>query len=344
MKNVNRVKFNDDLAEQLGLVCPLTLEIMKNPVISPLGHSFEKSFILEALKTKTECPLTRTPLNSSQLVDNINLRKAILFFEQMSEILKNKKPLIMDNLGEDLAVICPITKEVMINPVVAADGISYERKAIQAYLQKNNNYTPTGQKQKNPLIPNRILQDVIKFYHDIDTNGLEFVDEKVDIIQPQKSDSKSDDDKAEPVKKDKHVSDLDLDSSSDEESDYHNSYGYGERPYKRRDVGREIKTPYLYEHERVLLASLKDYAKHFASKSDSVIIKEEKILNENMKRPIEARNTLLGIRNSLSQQTNKPEYKQADELIRKFNDLLRDLNSKLKNAKDKKNKRYKKKY
>ena len=37
-----------------------------------------------------------------------------------------------DNISENYE--CPITHEIMINPVVAADGHSYEHKAILEWL------------------------------------------------------------------------------------------------------------------------------------------------------------------------------------------------------------------
>ena len=34
--------------------------------------------------------------------------------------------------------LCPITRELMVDPVVGPDGISYERAAITRWLQYNN--------------------------------------------------------------------------------------------------------------------------------------------------------------------------------------------------------------
>ena len=40
------------------------------------------------------------------------------------------------SMSKDL--ICPITQELMVDPVLAADGISYERKEITQWLASNN--------------------------------------------------------------------------------------------------------------------------------------------------------------------------------------------------------------
>lgn len=59
-------------------VCPLTLEIMQDPVLSRYGQSYERSAIIKWLaKGNTGCPLTRQPLNLSGLITNHNLRSEI---------------------------------------------------------------------------------------------------------------------------------------------------------------------------------------------------------------------------------------------------------------------------
>jgi len=56
---------------------PITFEVMEEAVVTPRGHSFDRRYILAWLKTKQECPVTRTYLTEAQLVPNISLRKAI---------------------------------------------------------------------------------------------------------------------------------------------------------------------------------------------------------------------------------------------------------------------------
>ena len=62
-----------------------------------------------------------------------------------------------------LEVVCPITRQVMRDPVVAADGQSYERAAITAFLQAGNTTSPvSGQRLAHPgLVPNAALASAI---------------------------------------------------------------------------------------------------------------------------------------------------------------------------------------
>ncbi|CAB9511221.1 Putative E3 ubiquitin-protein ligase LIN [Seminavis robusta] len=60
-------------------ICPLTLELMEDPLVSRYGHSFEREAILEWLNLgNTECPLTKKPLTASGLIPNERLRARIV--------------------------------------------------------------------------------------------------------------------------------------------------------------------------------------------------------------------------------------------------------------------------
>lgn len=59
--------------------------------------------------------------------------------------------------------VCPITTVMMENPVVAADGFSYERSAITAWLASGRDISPTtGQiLEHRVLIDNNNLKNII---------------------------------------------------------------------------------------------------------------------------------------------------------------------------------------
>ena len=57
--------------------CPITYEIMRDPVIDPEGNSFERVAIISALKKNPKSPITRTPLKPKQLVENRALKQTI---------------------------------------------------------------------------------------------------------------------------------------------------------------------------------------------------------------------------------------------------------------------------
>lgn len=57
--------------------------------------------------------------------------------------------------------ICPISHEIMINPVIAEDGFSYERENIERWLKTNSISPMTGEKIGNILIANKTLRIII---------------------------------------------------------------------------------------------------------------------------------------------------------------------------------------
>nr|NGX60106.1 E3 ubiquitin-protein ligase LubX [Chlamydiota bacterium] len=51
-------------------ICPITDNIMADPVIDKHGHSFERAAILEWLKINNTCPMNRQPLTPDDLAPN----------------------------------------------------------------------------------------------------------------------------------------------------------------------------------------------------------------------------------------------------------------------------------
>jgi STIP1 family protein 1 len=58
-------------------ICPITVDVMLDPVISPSGTSFERAALLRALAAKAEDPISRKPLKADQLIPNLALKGAI---------------------------------------------------------------------------------------------------------------------------------------------------------------------------------------------------------------------------------------------------------------------------
>ena len=57
--------------------CPITNSIMSDPVITPAGISFDRSALVEWLKTSPTNPISREPLTIDQLYPNLSLREQI---------------------------------------------------------------------------------------------------------------------------------------------------------------------------------------------------------------------------------------------------------------------------
>ena len=55
-------------------ICPITQTLMRDPLVTKEGHSFERGAILEWIYANGTCPLTRRPLSSCQLIPNSALR------------------------------------------------------------------------------------------------------------------------------------------------------------------------------------------------------------------------------------------------------------------------------
>ena len=59
-------------------------------------------------------------------------------------------------------ITCPISREIMIDPVITADGMTYEKEEIKKWLHSHNTSPLTGSKLENKkLIPNNSLKQVI---------------------------------------------------------------------------------------------------------------------------------------------------------------------------------------
>ena len=57
--------------------CPITGELMVDPVVDPEGHSYDRESIMKWLKKKNISPLTRNPLTEKDLKPNIALKNSI---------------------------------------------------------------------------------------------------------------------------------------------------------------------------------------------------------------------------------------------------------------------------
>jgi hypothetical protein len=71
-------------------------------------------------------------------------------------------------LGKDLskgqeALLCPITREIMTDPVICCDGHTYEREAITQWFRSNSRSPKTNQElASRVLIPNHAMRNTIE--------------------------------------------------------------------------------------------------------------------------------------------------------------------------------------
>ncbi|KAA6399036.1 MAG: hypothetical protein EZS28_005436 [Streblomastix strix] len=86
-----------------GFICPITQEIMTDPVIAEDGNSYERQAIVDWLKIKKISPITREPMNG-RLLPDLELKKKIDIErnkqekEQRQETEILKQPLMLGQL------------------------------------------------------------------------------------------------------------------------------------------------------------------------------------------------------------------------------------------------------
>ena len=70
------LKKKEEFDENFG-ICPITQDYMKNPVLTPSGHYYEKTAILDWLKKHDTDPMTREHLDINMLIEDKDYKKLI---------------------------------------------------------------------------------------------------------------------------------------------------------------------------------------------------------------------------------------------------------------------------
>lgn len=121
-------------------VCPLTLELYKEPVMDKNGITFEKSAIMTWLQKGGEsCPLTRRPLKVSDLVPDSNLKyqvdswrhqqeQRVLFEEETPSHTKHKTTRGRRKTDR------PVSLEDLTNYHVSVDDLTEEEIQFSKYI------------------------------------------------------------------------------------------------------------------------------------------------------------------------------------------------------------------
>ncbi|XP_019897921.2 WD repeat, SAM and U-box domain-containing protein 1 isoform X2 [Esox lucius] len=100
--------------------------------------------------------LTKESLCSELNIESVGLRSKVL--RKVEEL---KAGCVCTGVPDEF--LCPITRELMMDPVIAADGYSYERAAIESWIATKNRSSPMTNLplQTTLLTPNRTLKMAI---------------------------------------------------------------------------------------------------------------------------------------------------------------------------------------
>lgn len=148
-------------------LCPLSKMLMREPMMSRYGNHFEREAIMEWFNQgNTYCPVTGNPLRPSNLISDKTLQWKISYWAK-----KNGYDLGEESKSEAAASIgfvavpyerfvCPLTNEIMEDPVCTKDGLNFERKAILRWLEEKGNVCPVTNKslKMSGLVTNSKLQ------------------------------------------------------------------------------------------------------------------------------------------------------------------------------------------
>lgn len=84
IENAKTINTENCIEEYESFLCPISQEIMTDPIITPRGITYDRKSILNWLKKSNICPITKSPLNDKDLISNYSLKNAI------SEYLKKQ--------------------------------------------------------------------------------------------------------------------------------------------------------------------------------------------------------------------------------------------------------------
>jgi len=140
--------------------CPKNKEIMVDPVTTADGYTFERCIIEDHLQTHDTNPVTGETLSSKSLIPNRALKNLIRIWQAFSE---GSSENLFKAWEPDLE--CPISYELCENPVLTAEGFTYNKQNVSDWFKNHNTNPVTNTPLANTnLVPNRVLQKFIQVW------------------------------------------------------------------------------------------------------------------------------------------------------------------------------------
>ena len=90
---MNEEKVEEEKFDENFGICPIKLEYMKHPVLTPSGNYYEKAAIIDWIKKNQTDPMTREKLTVDMLIEDKEYSKKIKEYKKKfrKEIRKNNK-------------------------------------------------------------------------------------------------------------------------------------------------------------------------------------------------------------------------------------------------------------
>jgi len=148
--------------------CAITKKILKDPVVTPLGDSYERSSIASGDGTSTKKNYAnralasvieeRVRLSGSSIRSGMHSMRNIL-----EQVLENSAIPSASYRPLNDSFYCPITFLLMHVPVIDPEGNTYERSAIISWIRANKSspITRTAMKEAD-LYPNKAIANLLE--------------------------------------------------------------------------------------------------------------------------------------------------------------------------------------
>jgi len=157
-----------------GYLCdPSSKKLLVDPVTTPSGKTYDRENIERYIKQHHKDPDGK-PLRIDQLIPNLNLREALEKYnsgQSATTTSSSKRPSFFDpsksmiKRGETDPeyLCCPISSEIMTDPVMTPNGKTYERESIEDWIERKGTDPATRVALTiQDLRPNDALKAVIQ--------------------------------------------------------------------------------------------------------------------------------------------------------------------------------------
>ena len=146
-----------------ALLCPISLSYLVNPTITPIGNTYSETEIAIWLALSKRDPLTNSPCEEADLRKNQLIADLLKKFE-------SKKPdqtlseYLAENKNQTLSLFMdPLSKQLLEEPVIAPDGVTYSKHELKKYLAEDGGHLPNSKIpcSNMDLYPNRLVQELL---------------------------------------------------------------------------------------------------------------------------------------------------------------------------------------